>query len=195
MRYNLSEINEVIQNRRTVKPEDFSSRTVHREQIELLLENARWAPTHGMTQPWHFKVYMEEGRKELSKMLVDAYRASTSEEGFNQMKADKLAGRPMLASAVLVICMKRQEIEKIPEIEEIEAVACAVQNMHLTAAAYGLGAYWNSSGVIYSSEFHKKLGLGAKDKCLGLFYIGYPEGDWPKSQRRPIEYYTDWITS
>ena len=32
------------------------------------------------------------------------------------------------------------------QVEEIEAVACAVQNMHLTATARGLGAYWSTSG-------------------------------------------------
>ena len=66
MKYNLSEINEVIRNRRTIYPKHFSSRKVHREQVEAMLENARWAPTHKMTQPWHFKVFMGEGLQKLA---------------------------------------------------------------------------------------------------------------------------------
>jgi hypothetical protein len=29
-----------------------------------------------------------------------------------------------------------------------------------------------------------------------LFYVGYPKADleWPKSRRKPIEYYTEWVS-
>ena len=50
------------------------------------------------------------------------------------------------SSHVIVICMERQESAKIPEIEEIEAVACSVQNMALTAAAYEICSFWGSGG-------------------------------------------------
>jgi nitroreductase len=94
---------------------------------------------------------------------------------------------------VIAIGMKRQETEKIKEIEEIEAVACAVQNMHLTCTAYGLGAYWSTGGATYSNEMKAFLNLEEKDKCLGFFYIGYPQGEWPTQSRRPIEYVTEWV--
>ena len=29
------------------------------------LENARWAPTHALTQPWYFKVFTDDGRQQL----------------------------------------------------------------------------------------------------------------------------------
>ena len=31
------------------------------------------------------------------------------------------------------------------------------------------------------------------DKCLGLFYIGYPSIDWPTAHRKPLEFNTKWI--
>jgi len=39
------------------------------------------------------------------------------------------------------------------------------------------------------------LELDPADKCLGFFYIGYPEQDWPQGQRRPLEYVVEWIES
>jgi hypothetical protein len=42
MKYNLSEITELIRNRRTIYPEQYSSRNVQRDQIEMLLNNAIW---------------------------------------------------------------------------------------------------------------------------------------------------------
>jgi nitroreductase len=90
--------------------------------------------------------------------------------------------------------MKRQAEEKILELEEIEAVACAIQNMHLTCTAMGLGGFWATPKLIYTSAMNEFLNLGEKDKCLGLFYIGYPAIEWPtKSHRKPLEYTTEWV--
>lgn len=193
MRFNLSEINELIRERRTIYPEQFSTRKVHREQIEVILNNAQWAPTHGNTQPWRFKVFMsEESRQDLSQFLGKTYMELTPVDQQNDAKLSKLMRRPIISSVVIAVCMERQAEEKILEIEEIEAVACAIQNMHLTATAYGLGGFWSTPKLIYTQNMNDYLGLNEKDKCLGLFYIGYPDIEWPKAHRRPIEYTTEW---
>lgn len=196
MKYNLSEITEVIQNRRTIYPEQFSKRKVHKELIEKMLNNAIWAPTHGVTQPWRFRVYSGGGLQELSTFLGDTYKAVSTEDTFKQSKFDKLTRRPLLSSAVIVVSMKRDKREMIAEIEEIEAVSCAIQNIHLSATAYGIGGFWATPKFIYSDKVNSFFELGEKDKCLGIFFLGYPELDaeWPKSQRKPIEYVTEWIT-
>jgi nitroreductase len=193
MRFNLSEITELIKSRRTIYPEQFSDRKVHKEQIDLILNNAQWAPTHGNTQPWRFKVFMEEGRQVLSDFLAETYLKLTPPEAQNDLKLAKMMKRPMQASAIIAVCMERQPSEKILEIEEIEAVACAIQNMHLTCTAYGLGGFWATPKLIYSQEMNEFLKIGAKDKCLGLFYIGYSAIDWPEAHRKPLEYTTEWI--
>ena len=194
MRFNLSEVTELIRERRTIFPEQFSDRKVHREQIELIINNAQWAPTHGNTQPWRFKVFMEEGREKLSDFLAKTYLEITPKENQKDKSLAKLIKRPTQASAVIAVSMKRQEEEKIMELEEIEAVACAIQNMYLTATAYGLGSFWSTPKLIYTPEMNEFLDLGEKDKCLALFYIGYPAIEWPKSHRKPLEYTTEWIT-
>ena len=193
MRFNLSEINELIKSRRTIYPEQFSERKVHKEQIELILNNAQWAPTHGNTQPWRFHVFTDGGLQKLSTFLGETYLKITEKDIQNDAKLAKLIRRPMLSSVVVAVSMKRQPEEKILEIEEIEAVACAIQNMHLTCTAYGLGGFWSTPKLIYSTQMNEFLGLDAMDKCLGLFYIGYPSIDWPNSHRKPLEYNTKWI--
>lgn len=193
MRFNLSEVNELIRNRRTIYPEQFSDRMVHKEQIELILNNAQWAPTHGNTQPWRFKVFLDDGRQKLADFLGKTYLEQTPKEQQNEMKLAKMLTRPMKSSVVIAVCMERQIEEKILEIEEIEAVACAIQNMHLTCTAYGLGGFWATPKLIYTTQMNEFLGLGEKDKCLGLFYIGYPAIEWPKAHRKPLEYTTNWI--
>lgn len=193
MRHNLSEVTELIKDRRTIYPEFFSTRKVHREQVELLLNNAIWAPSHGMTQPWRFKVFMEEGKDKLGNFFEEMYLKHVAAEKQNPLKLARMQDRPKAASAVIAICMKRQEEERISELDEIMAIAAAVQNMHLTATAYGLAAFWSTPGFMKTDDMKEFLGLGEKDKCLGFFYLGYPKNEWPKGRRKPIEYVTEWI--
>ncbi|MEY4573373.1 MAG: hypothetical protein RLZ10_2657, partial [Bacteroidota bacterium] len=101
MRYNLSEITELIRNRRTIYPEQFSDRKIHREQIELILTNAQWAPTHGNTQPWRFVVFTDEAKQTLSDFLAKTYLEVTPVEKQNDMKLAKMLKRPLLSSAVI----------------------------------------------------------------------------------------------
>jgi nitroreductase len=195
MKFNLSEISNLIKERRTILPEQFSNRKVQKDQIELILNNAQWAPTHGNTQPWRFHVFQEEARERLSQFLGKTYLEITPETEQQDAKLAKLMRRPLLASVVIAVCMKRQETQKILELEEIEAVACAIQNMHLSCTAYGLGGFWSTPKLIYHPKMNEFLGLGELDKCLGLFYIGYPSIEWPAAHRKPLEYNTTWLTS
>lgn len=195
MKFNLSEITDLIKSRRSIRPESFSSRKVQRDQIELILGNAQWAPNHGKTEPWRFMVYeSEESRNALSQALGKIYIEEVNEADQNDAKLAKLIRRPLISSVVIAVCMSRQKEERIPEIEEIEAVACAVQNMQLTATAYGIGSFWSSPTIIYSDRMKKYLEIGEKDKCLGLIYLGYSKEEWPKSHRKPLEYNTTWKT-
>jgi nitroreductase len=157
-----------------------------------MLTNATWAPTHGMTQPWLYKVYSGKSLEELSDFMPGLYQLKTSPEAFSQAKYDKMKSRLSKASVVIIVCLKRDPTGKINEWEEIEAVACSVQNMALTATAYGLGTFWATPKLIYTSEMKEYLTLSERDSCLGLIYVGYLEGEWPSSHRRPLEYVTEW---
>jgi len=193
MRYNLSEITELIRNRRTIYPEQYTDRVVQRDMLETILTNGLWAPTHGKTQPWRFKVYTGEGRKGLSEKVLNLYKTLTPAEDFKEIKYERIASRIDKTSAIMLLSMKRTANTKIPQLEEIEAVSCAAQNIMLTAAAYGLGAFWSSPKFLYTEEANTSFDLEKEDKILGLFYFGYPSGDWPKSHRKPLEFVTEWI--
>lgn len=184
-------VTRVIARRRSIKPSQFSDTPVSDESVWKILESANWAPTHGMTEPWRFHVYAGESREQLGIRLSEIYNEITPPESRKPGKAEKLLTNARQSSHLIVIAMKRQESGKIPEIEEVEAVACAVQNLHLAATALGIGGYWSSGKAICSDQLRDWLGLGENDKVLGLFYVGYPAGDWPEGQRGPV---TDKVT-
>ncbi|MEM6262741.1 MAG: nitroreductase [Bacteroidota bacterium] len=195
LNFNLDEVNRLIRSRRSIFPGQFSGEPVTREEVELLLENAHWAPNHGKTEPWFFLVFTGEGLKSLGQAHAELYKEATPSEVFQQKKYDKLLARPTECSHVIGICMKRGENPKIPVIEEVEAVACAVQNMYLTATALGLAGYWSSGGMTYHEGMKDLLGLGEDDRFLGFFMLGRPKGDaWPEGVRKaPWEDKVEWV--
>ncbi|MFM2040495.1 MAG: hypothetical protein RLZZ493_1084, partial [Bacteroidota bacterium] len=155
MRYNLSEITAIIRDRRSIYPEQFSKRKIHREQIELLLNNAIWAPSHGLTQPWRFVVLQDNALMQLSEVLGNAYLSETPKELQNDKKLIKLINRPKLATAVIALIVDREKDTKISEADDFAAVACAVQNMHLTATAQGIGGFWSSTNMVKTQQFRE----------------------------------------
>ncbi|GMF20279.1 unnamed protein product [Phytophthora lilii] len=191
---------ELIAERRSVFPPDFDSeRRVPRDVLDKMLASANWAPTHGKTEPWRFTVFeAPEKRLELGQLLAEVYRSKVPADKYLESKYKKMIFNCTASSHVIAICMKRQKSGKIPEWEEMCAVACAVQNMHLTATAHGVGAYWSSGPPItMSQEMKDHLKLGEEDKCLGLFYVGVvKEGaKIPKGARKPIDEKVTWIAA
>eukprot|EP00941_MAST-03F_sp_MAST-3F-sp1_P002323 g2323.t1 len=157
-----------------------------------MLEAANWAPTHKMTEPWRFAVFEdEESRRVVGLHNQEFYKKNCPVEKFSQKKYEKKLISALSSSYIIAICMKRDSKERIDEWEEIAAVACAVQNMHLYLSAIGIGAYWSSGGLSCSTEVKSgllsKLKLEEPDKVLGFFYVGVPGGAtakrWPTKTR------------
>lgn len=183
--------NNLARSRRSVFPKQFvPGAKVPDEIVHEMLENALWAPTHGLTEPWHFVVFTGDGLKKLAEFQAELYKA-TSGDDFNEGKYAKLKTQPLLASHIIALGMKRNA-GKIPEIEEIEAVACAVQNIYLSVTAYGYGGYWTTGGITYLPQAKHFFDLGPNDKLLGFFYIGQVAVPSPKGKRISIEQKVEW---
>jgi nitroreductase len=195
MEYHVEEINRLIRNRRSVFPQQFvAGKHIPDETIRQILENATWAPNHGHTEPWHFVVFTDEGLKKLANFQSELYKKNAGEK-FKEASYQKLQTNPLLASHVIAICMKRDPNKKHPEVEEIAAVACAVQNIYLSVSAYGLGGYWTTGGVTYNEKAKSFFGLKEEDRLLGFFYLGYVAIASPDGKRKPVEEKVVWVRS
>ena len=189
------QFNDLARRRRSVFPAQFvSGKQADNAIIKEILINATWAPNHGQTEPWQFTVFTGEGLQKLASFQSELYK-ETAGESFNEDKFKKLQQQPLLASHIIAIAMKKNSAKRIPEIEEIEAVACAVQNIYLSVTAYGLGGYWTTGGVTYMHEAKSFFGLGEADRLLGFFYIGHVAIPSPAAKRKPIEEKVVWVES
>lgn len=195
MSFNSEDFNLLVKTRRSVFPDQFdTSRKVPDEIVKQIIENATWAPNHGQTEPWEFSVFSGAGLQKFAAFQSELYKEDAG-SNFNEEKYKKLQQQPLKASHIISIGMKRTTTKNIPEIEDIEAVACAVQNIYLSVAAYGLGGYWTTGGITYLEKSKYFFGLGEKDKLLGFFYIAYVAIPSLPAKRKSIEEKMKWVSS
>lgn len=194
--FNIEEVNKIIRGRRSMFVAQFKENDpVDDAIIEEILENANWAPTHKLTEPWRFTVFTGEGLKKLGDFQAELYKERASKSGnFIEATYQKLKENPLKASHVIIIKMKRDLKANLPVMEEISAVAMAVQNMYLTASAHGLASYWGTGGMTFWPEAKEWLGLEEDDMMMGYFYVAKPATDrWPIGKRKPVQEKTDWV--
>jgi len=182
---------DLIARRRAVFPMQYNDKPILRKDIEKILEAANWAPTHKKTEPWRFKVITGEGKARLGAFLSEKYQKITPKP--KQIKINKLRDNPQRAGAIIAICMQRDPEERLPEWEEIAAVAMAVQNMWLCCTELGIGAYWSSPSLI--SHMGTFFDLDEGERCLGFFYMGYYDENVDAGQRQAVEEKVTWIDS
>lgn len=185
------QLSQLIKQRRAIYPKFYNDKPISKKVIEQILENARWAPTHKLTQPWRFKVLTGNALKRLGNYLGEYYKNNTPPSEFSLKKLNDLTEKPMRSACVIAICMMRDPQQRVPEWEELAAVACAVENMWLSCTAYGIGCYWSSPKSIVQERGFLELEEG--ERCLGLFYMGYTDHALPPTPRDPIESKTTWI--
>lgn len=168
---NFSILADIIKSRRSIKPALFNGGKIPDEQIEQLLELADWAPTHTYSEPWRFVVYSGEKVNEFSKQHALLYQQFTTAEKFMQGKFDSIIANGKRSSHLIVCIMKRSN-EKIPVVEELAAVSCAVQNILLGAEAMGIAALWSTGGMTLQPAMKNYFQLNAADEMVGILYMG-----------------------
>ena len=168
---NFSILADIIKSRRSIKPALFNGGKIPDEQIEQLLELADWAPTHTYSEPWRFVVYSGEKVNEFSKQHALLYQQFTTAEKFMQGKFDSIIANGKKSSHLIVCIMKRSN-EKIPVMEELAAVCCAVQNILLGAEAMGIATLWSTGGMTLHPAMKNYFQLNAADEMVGILYMG-----------------------
>jgi nitroreductase len=170
---------ELIENRRSVFPAQYNQKPIKKSTLLKVLASANWAPNHRKTEPWRFKVLQGEAKMKLGDFLVEEMQSANPD--LSNFKKRKTLHKFEASSAILAICMQRDPKEQLPEWEEIAATAMAVQNIWLACTAEQIGAYWSSPKAI--ENFHQYFNFEDGEKCLGLFYMGYYDGDLPEGKR------------
>jgi nitroreductase len=153
-----------IRTRRTHKA--FGAEAVPREMLDELLELARWAPNHHLTNPWRFRV--------LGPGALARLKAATGAAAAKLQRAPTLIAVTCLASADATV-----------QQEDLCATACAVYALLLAAHNRGLAGYWRTPQVLRTPEGRVALGIADEEIFVALVHLGWPRQQRPVPQRLP----------
>jgi len=167
------DVETAIRTRRTHKA--FGPDPLPREQIEELLELARWAPNHNLTAPWRFRV--------LGPLALARLKEVAGPEG-----ASKLDRAPTL---IVVSCALGAE--PIQNEEDLHATAVASYIVLLGAHARGLAGYWRTPALLWSDEGREAVGLPDSERFVGLLHLGQARQEKRPPERPPVEQMTTYL--
>jgi nitroreductase len=167
------EVEEAIRTRRTHKA--YAPERLERSEVESLLELARWAPNHHLTEPWHFRVV---GPRALERL----------KEAAGPESAAKLDRAP-----TLVVCSAELTGDPLTDEEDLSAAACAAYIVLLAAHARGLAGYWRTPDVLRTDEGRAAVGLAPNEHFVGLIHLGRPVQEKRPPERTPVDQVVDFL--
>jgi len=160
------DVEQAIRARRTHK--QYGPTPVEPEVVEALLDLARWAPNHHLTQPSRFRVLGPETRAAL-------------EQACGEKEALKLRRAPTLVLATAVLSGDPRTDE-----EDLLSTGCAVYAILLGATDRGLASYWRTPAALDDPRARAALGLADDEHIVGLVHLGPASSEPPVKERPPL---------
>jgi nitroreductase len=162
------DVERAISTRRTHKV--YGAEPVDRATLDELLDLARWAPNHNLTNPWRFRVL---GPRSLARL-----KEAAGEEG-----AAKLDRAPTLVAASVV-----QSGDPVQDEEDLCAAAVATYIVLLAAHGRGLAGYWRTPAVLRTPEGRTAVGVeDERERVIALIHLGPARQERESPGRLPIQ--------
>jgi nitroreductase len=161
------DVETTIRSRRTHK--QFGREPVEEAVLRELLDLARFAPNHKLTQPWRFRVLGPETRGRL-------------DEAVGEKEAMKLGRAPTLVLATAMLSGDAHT-----DAEDLHATACAIYAVLLGATGRGLASYWRTPAALEEQAARALLGLEPDEQIVGLIHLGPAVSEPPTKGRAPLD--------
>lgn len=157
---------DVIKERTSVKT-GYIDKEVSQELVLSLLEDAVWAPTHGVREPWRFIFVSGERKEAFIEAILLCHPPSNHENVRSNFDN---------VPAFLVVVMNEDPRQKVWE-EDFAATSAMLQNLQLLAWNQDLGMVWKTPNHIYDPKFRAALGVEGREKIVGVLNVGYFDKD------------------
>jgi nitroreductase len=167
------DLEEAIRSRRTHKA--YGPEPVPRDQLDELLELARWAPNHNLTNPWRFRV--------VGPLSLERLKQAAGPEA-----AAKLDRAP-----TLVVASYQHNGDPVQDEEDFAAASVATYIVLLAAHARGLAGYWRTPAVLRAPEGRAAVGVPDDERVLGLIHLGQPRQEKQAPERAPSGEYVTYL--
>jgi nitroreductase len=193
----------VIQDRRSIR--DFTEEPVSDQDLDMILEAARQAPSGENAQPWRFIIVKDEGMRKkmgaiagggsgrrftaefVTKKMQERF-ATLQDEAKKQAAFQKLTSGQVstfMADAPinLVVCGKKDVWDTPYD------TSAAIENILLMVTALGLGACWVIAPCIDirdEESIKNLLDIPEGYKAISILSIGHPTRPHRQRPRMPI---------
>lgn len=186
---------ELMRTRRSIRR--FEDRAVSREDLNRLLEAARWAPSNHNRQPWKFMVIEDRARirglAELVKHGMEGKLKSLPEVAAVHAAGLVRHGTFFSAAPVVIVALHKLPIaaaaslwEGMPHPELVSgeplSVAMAMQNLLLAAHVLGLGTCVMTAPLL-AGHLAEALPVPPGFGITGLIAVGHAD-EVPQAPRR-----------
>jgi nitroreductase len=172
-------VHEALLTRRTIHR--YASEPVPEAVIQRALLAAHHAPCHKLTWPWRFTLVGPTARAALAEIAVALKeRSGPLPPAQRESVRDKILTPPVLIVASQVV-----DDDPMRAREDYAAVACALQNLQLSAHADGYGAKWSTGAVTTDEATHEVLGITAPERIVGFVWLGRA-AQIPEIRRPPL---------
>lgn len=175
-----NDVERSIIGRRSIKK--FKTDPVDIDEVIELLNVARWAPNHKLTQPWRFQLYADGGKEK----FVEAFLASQERDGTLPDKAKNKAAYFRDIPLHLVVIMSEDSRKKRWD-EDYAAISALVQNFQLAAWERGIGMIWRTNDWTHDPVFKEAIDVTPDEKIVGTLMIGYPAHIPDAEKRKDIK--------
>lgn len=164
---------------------------VPRALIEKLLDAAVQAPNHHSTRPWRFVVLTGSGRERLGEAMAQSLKKQKPDLPDSALDIER--AKPLRAPLLIAVGMEKSSDPRVLEIEDVCAVAAAVENLLLAAHALGLGAMWRTGKAAEDPLVKQFLGIALDAPLIGFVYVGFPDVHPDFADRPSFEIRTVWM--
>ncbi len=182
-----------LKERRTCRV--FDGRPVPRAVVETMLDAARWAPNHRLTNPWRFFVVEKGGtvRSEVADLVYDwTFENVKNPTQERRVQSAQAAKQEILDAPALlyVFAVPGRDAEETDE--NYAAACCAIQNLQLAAYAHGVATGWSTGKPLKPAGIAAAVGAKPDWRAVGALFCGYP-AQQASQERRPVSEVTTWV--
>jgi len=201
----IDEFLELVRKRRSIRR--FKPNPIPDAWVDKILEAGRWAMSGANAQPWEFIVVKDQETKNKMASVWLELRGESDVIETTRVKELRHAqhARPHVlpsfkdAPVLIVVCGDRRTYQATvlatnyiggeggPGATYLKSMANATQNMHLAAAALGVGSQWYSVNRLWEQSLRVILDVPPVLEIHTVVVVGYPAYEPPPPYRRELK--------
>ncbi len=176
-------IEEIIR-RRSIRK--FRAEDLTKEQVNLILESARVAPSAHNRQPWHFVVLTKKQKNEVADKMIEV----VTKKQVKDMSILHTAQIIKEANCLILVFYTNPSKEDTRDMDQ-QSIGAAIENMCLQATKMQIGSLWIGNTYIIKKELEQNY--FPSGQLVSSLALGYSNQEPNPRPRKEIKEIVTWM--